>query len=183
MTKVQRLWHYLASDAPAGEDRPIGPMKFEALLELLRRGTIAEDTLVRAEHADWEYADRIEEIVTALPLDQERLIREYIGYGEAELGQENWGWASNRMFSLLAALPELAWPIIAELIDRAPSERSLGFIAASPLEDLLSEHGEQFIERVEARAASNAKFKRALSMVNRLGMSEIVWQRVLSARA
>ena len=158
-------------------------MTLEALLELIRQGSIAEDTLVRADDSDWTSADQVEQIVTGLPLDRERLIQEYIGYGEAEIGQENWGWASNRMLSLLRRLPELAWPITAELIDRAPSDRSLEFFAAGPLEQLLSDHGEQFIARVEERSAQNSKFKRALGMVARLRMSEHVWHRVLAANA
>jgi GYF domain 2 len=145
---VHDQWEYLAVDDAADTDRPVGPMSLDALLGLLRAGTIAEDTLVRSKGSAWEYADRVEEVVTALPLDEERLIREYIGYGEADADSVQWGWASNRMYSLLVALPELAWPLIVQLIDRAPSDQSLGFIAASPLEDLLSDHGPRFIERV-----------------------------------
>jgi GYF domain 2 len=177
------LWYYLANDAATDGDLPVGPLSLESLIELIRAGSIAEDTLVRVGDSGWEYADRVEPVVTALPLDRERLIEEYIGYGEAEIGHENWGWASHRMNSLLVALPELAWPITTELIDRAPSDQSLGFFAASPLEDLLSAHGEQFIDRVEDRAATNPKFKRALGILNQLGMTEHVWHRVLAAGA
>jgi hypothetical protein len=85
------------------------------------------------------------------------------------------------MYSLLEAFPELAWQLIAEMIERAPSDASLGFLAASPLEDLLSEHGPAFIACVEQRAAESPKFRRALGKVWRLGMTDDVWQRVQQA--
>jgi hypothetical protein len=69
------------------------------------------------------------------------------------------------------------------MIERAPSDKSLGFIAASPLEDLLSKHGPEFIDRVENRAAESPKFCRALGMLRRLGMSEEVWHRVQKTAA
>jgi hypothetical protein len=52
------------------------------------------------------------------------------------------------MCSALENVPELAWELIVELIERAPSDHSLGFFAAGPLEDLPSKDGAQFIERV-----------------------------------
>lgn len=90
----------------------------------------------------------------------------------------NWGWASDRMYSMLEAVPEMAWDIIIELIDRAPSDESLSFFAASPLEDLLSKDGPAFIDRVEQRAVHNVQFRRALGMLKRLGMVDDVWSRV-----
>ena len=129
----------------------------------------------------WAEANTVEEVLRALPLDRERLIQEYIGYGEAPQGEENWGWANDRMYSLLEALPEFAWELIVEMIDRAPSDRSLGFLAASPLEDLLSKDGPLFISRIEQRAVESSKFHRALGMLRRLEMTDEVWRRVQNA--
>ena len=67
------------------------------------------------------------------------------------------------------------------MLERAPTDASLGFLAASPLEDLLSKDGPLFIARVEMRAAENVKFRRALGMLRRLGMTDDVWQRVQRA--
>lgn len=64
------------------------------------------------------------------------------------------------------------------MIERAPSDASLSFLAASPLEDLLSKDGPDFIGRVEERARENAKFRRAVGMLRRLGMTDDVWKRV-----
>jgi hypothetical protein len=69
------------------------------------------------------------------------------------------------------------------MIERAPSDNSLGFLAASPspLEDLLSKDGPSFIARVEQRAAESVNFHRALGMLRRLGMTDEVWNRVQNA--
>ena len=56
-----------------------------------------------------------------------------------------------------------------------------GFLAASPLEDLLSKDGPLFISRVEKHATESANFHRALGMLRRLGMTDDVWTRVQHA--
>src|SRR5262249_11409572 len=117
----------------------------------------------------------------ALPLDRERIVREFIAYGEAPLRQVPWGWASDRMYHIIDGAPEVAWELVTTLIDRAPSDESLGFFAAGPLEDLLSQHGPALIDRVEARAPDNPTFRRALEMLQRLGMTDDVWERVRRA--
>jgi hypothetical protein len=176
-------WYYLLDD----DETVQGPLSLEQLCELIRYGHLPDDVLVSLERnlesTSWAKADTVEEILLALPFNRERLVREYIAYGEAPPGEEDWGWASARMFSLLNALPEFAWPLIIEMIDRAPSERSLNFIAASPLEDILSSDGPSFISRVEQRALENTKFRRALGMLYRHGMTDDVWRRIQSAAA
>ena len=172
-------WYYCVADR---DDETVhGPVSLTRLAELIRTEQLPYEVLVSHEPQSdetWAEADTIREILDAIPLDREGLMREYIAYGEAAPGEENWGWASDRMYSLLEALPELAWELIVEMIDRAPSDASLGFIAASPLEELLSKDGPAFIDRVEKRAAENRQFGRALAMLRRLGMTEDVWQRV-----
>jgi hypothetical protein len=177
-----RDWYYL--DDRVDPERPVGPVSLSRLSELIRLGDLPYDVLVSTEsslEADWVEADRLKQVLDAVPLDRERLMCEYIAYGEAPRGQEHWGWASERMYSILEAIPELAWELIAEMMERAPTDASLGFLAASPLEDLLSKDGPLFITRVEKRAAENVKFRRALGMLRRLGMTDDVWQRVQRA--
>ncbi|HEX2878900.1 MAG TPA: hypothetical protein VHO25_05125 [Polyangiaceae bacterium] len=175
-------WYYC--DTERDNETAYGPVSLGRLCELIRSeqlpyGVLVSNDPMKGPH--WAEADTIEEIVRAIPLDRERLIVEYLGYGEAPLGEEPWGWASDRMYSLLEGVPELAWDLIIEMIERAPSDDSLSFIAASPLEDLLSKDGPLFITRVEDRARENTKFRRALGMLNRLGMTDDVWQRVQTA--
>lgn len=169
-------WYYLHPDDD--EDSAVGPLALSDLVKMIRDAELPEDVLVSTDQEVWNRADAVEDILNALPLDRERIFREYIAYGEAPLGQENWGWASARMLSILNGAPEIAWQLIVELIERAPSESSLSFFAAGPLEDLLSDHGDHFIERVELRAAQNAKFRHAVRSLRRLDMTDDVWRRV-----
>lgn len=172
-------WYYC--DEERDEEKVYGPVSLVRLAELIRSEQLPYGVLVSHEPMPgptWVEADTVREILDAIPLDRERLVREYIAYGELPFGQDGCGWASDRMYSLLQALPELAWEITVDIIERAPSDDALGFIAASPLEDLLSKDGPEFIDRVETRAAQNRKFARALGMLKRLEMTEDVWRRV-----
>jgi len=180
---VADTWYYC--DWEVDDERAFGPFTLEQLAELIRTGKVSFDFIVSREGTEgskWVHADEVEEILDAVPLDVERLMTEYIGYGETPPGDEKWGWASDRMYQLLDYFPERAWPLIIEMIDRAPSEDCLSFLAASPLENLLSKDGPAFIDRVEQRAAVNAKFRRALGMLKRLGMTDDVWRRVQAAK-
>lgn len=167
-------WYYC--DAERDDERVEGPVAFERLVQLIRADELPYDVLVSTDEETWVEADTVESILRAIPIDRERIIREYIEYGESM--DPEWGWASHRMYSILENVPELAWELIIELIDRAPSDNSLSFFAAGPLEDLLSADGPDFIERVERRAQTNATFRRAVGMLRRLAMSDEVWARV-----
>ncbi len=57
---------------------------------------------------------------------------------------------------------ENAWQMILELIDRAPDDPALSFVAAGPLEDLIRRHGAQFGERLAERANQDERFRDAL---------------------
>jgi hypothetical protein len=167
-----KSWYYCNADV---DETSFGPVSLEQLAELIGTGQLPYDVLVSTTDADWEEADTVLQVLEAIPLDKERLIQEYVAHGEAFAGEENWGWASDRMYGLLERIPELAWSLLIEMIDRAPSDASLSFLATSPLEDLLSKDGPDFIARVEERAAENPKFRRALTLLNRLGTSDDVW--------
>ncbi len=77
--------------------------------------------------------------------------------------------------------PERLWKITKALVIAAPDERTLAYIGVGALEDLLSRHGEQFIELIEQQAAVDAKFRFCLAGVWRSRMSEELWQRVTAA--
>lgn len=78
--------------------------------------------------------------------------------------------------------PELAWAAILRIMEHGPSAEQFPILAAGPMEELLSKHGPQFIERVERQAATNPQFNYLLGGVWRLGMTEDVWARVQAAR-
>jgi hypothetical protein len=78
--------------------------------------------------------------------------------------------------------PELAWKSILEALNQPRMQPHLGTLAAGPLEDLLSLHGELVIERVETEARDNTKFAQLLEGVWQHKMSEDIWARVQVAR-
>jgi len=158
-----------------------GPIELSHLTELVPGGWLPDDVRISRDRENWEYADSVTEFLLALPLDRDRIIREYVEYGVTPVGQVRWGWASDRMYHIIRGAPDIAWELVTKLIDLAPSDEALGYFAAGPLEDLLSEHGPYLIARVEDRARDNPTFLRALQRVWRLGMTDDVWQRVQCA--
>ena len=74
--------------------------------------------------------------------------------------------------------PEKGWQAILNALEDPRLEKHLGTLAAGPLEDLLSYHGEAFIARVEAKAKSNPKFAWLLGGVYQYQMTDEIWSRV-----
>jgi hypothetical protein len=60
--------------------------------------------------------------------------------------------------------PEQAWPIILELIRRAPDEESLTYIGSGALEDLVNNTGDRFADRIAAENG-NERFRSSLRHV------------------
>ena len=96
-----------------------------------------------------------------------------------EWGEENWGWATELLNKLVQHEPESAWQLINELILEAQDDEELGCVAAGPLEDLLSVHGSQFVERVEHASGSSERFQRCLAGVwGQSRFSSSVYERI-----
>jgi hypothetical protein len=74
-------------------------------------------------------------------------------------------WAFDEMNRLVRQDPEEAWPWIVEMVQRAPNDRILAFVAAGPLEDLIRLHAATFIDRIETAAKNDREFRKALSGV------------------
>jgi len=90
-------------------------------------------------------------------------------------GDLHWTWAV--VDSLVRDKPELAWPILLEVMERVP-DGNLNVLSAGPLEDYLGNHGPRVIHAVEAEAAANLRLRQALAMMWQGGMTDDVWQRV-----
>ena len=58
--------------------------------------------------------------------------------------------------------PERLWPIMIALVDRAPSNEILMWIAAGLVEDTVTWHGRRFLDRLEQRAVVSKNFHAAL---------------------
>ncbi len=75
------------------------------------------------------------------------------------------GWATMLLEQMIDHQPDSAWSLILQLVATAEADDELGWVAAGPLENLLADHGPQFIERVEQCASSNARFRECLREV------------------
>ncbi len=61
--------------------------------------------------------------------------------------------------------PERAWPVILELVQRAPDDEALIFIGADALEDFVRQWGALFESRIVDQAARDEQFRKALASV------------------
>jgi hypothetical protein len=73
-------------------------------------------------------------------------------------------WAWDELFSSVLDDPERAWPVILALVQLG-SDGELGTVGAGPIEDLVVKHGRAFIDRIEAEAAGNDRFRKALATI------------------
>ena len=74
-------------------------------------------------------------------------------------------WAFEQMEDLIHSDPETAWSYILEIMEFETSDNILGNLAAGPLEELLYNHGNKFIDRVELLARQEPKFTKLIKGV------------------
>jgi hypothetical protein len=78
---------------------------------------------------------------------------------------------ANRPWDTLAQLltgpseVDQAWPLILALIEQAPSDEALAYVAAGPLEDLIHAHGAEFGDRIVDQARRDPRLRQALGGV------------------
>ena len=80
------------------------------------------------------------------------------------------------------AKPEHQWQFILAAMAHA-GDNELGHIAAGPIEHLLGNYGDKYIENIEQQAATDPKFARMLLDVWKYMMSDDVWARVEAIKA
>jgi len=106
------------------------------------------------------------------------------GYLANYAGDESAFWAFEEACELVTRDPERLWHITLRLIQQAPDDAALAYVAAGPLEDILAAHGPAFIERVEDLARKDARFLFALASVwGEVRMSPDICARVEAVRA
>jgi hypothetical protein len=107
----------------------------------------------------------------------EEVVAAYLRYYRTKDDADFWAW-EELDGSLVFGNGEPQWPRIVELVEHARNEMELHYIAAGPLEDLLSHHGLRFIDRIEAQARTDPKFKRAVAGVWLHPRQDPLWDRV-----
>ena len=95
--------------------------------------------------------------------DREGLLKDW--FAEHAPDSPIYGWATELLVHVTEDEPEVAWDLVLGLVERAPEDEALGWVAAGPLEDLLCHHGPELIDRVEALARSDPRFRRCLARV------------------
>ena len=86
-------------------------------------------------------------------------------------------WSHDRLWELIQDDPEAAWNII-QIISREGSDLIRSNLATGPLEDLLVAHGDRFIDRVEALAERDARFRKLLGATWQNSMPDPLWSRI-----
>lgn len=104
------------------------------------------------------------------------LVRAYLEYSATD--RPDLFWSFDRLRDLIEHAPDDAYDVIRELVRQAPSPYVLSIVAAGPLEDLLSDWGERFIDRLEADARDDPKLMAACAGVWKLYMPDEVWDRL-----
>jgi hypothetical protein len=88
-------------------------------------------------------------------------------------------WAYEAVEDLLGTDPERMWSLVLEMLKSTAEPLYRAYVAAGPLEDLLAQHGAQFIERAEALATSERWFLDSLRSIYLQGrMPEAVRVRI-----
>jgi hypothetical protein len=104
----------------------------------------------------------------------------WISYQCAEDGKsrDKLLWSLNELWRLIEDDPEKAWAVIHQIRRLNGTEYILANLAAGPLEDLLGDHGDKFIERVELLSRQDEQFRKMLGAVWQGNMPEAIWVRV-----
>lgn len=84
----------------------------------------------------------------------------------------------NYVDSLIESDPNNGLDFVIAALSQETDPVVLACLAAGPLEDLLVNHGDYVIERVEREAKDNVRFRELLSAVWKNAMTDTVWQRV-----
>ena len=92
-------------------------------------------------------------------------------------------WAIERFMLVdTTTSPEDCWVAILEILSRSPPQEVIAVLAAGALEDLIANHGADFIERIETESRRNPAFRQLLGGVwqNRTPLE--IWPRIKKAQ-
>lgn len=113
----------------------------------------------------------------------EALVPLWLADNLTERAEDDFPWSALCVFEL-RGYPEEAWTFIRKALAGAETVWQVVMLAAGPLEDLIAEHGEAVIERIEREARHSARFRFALTGVWPQGHGHNpIWARVEAARA
>lgn len=97
--------------------------------------------------------------------ERDRLAKTWIfaqKLGVGTLGYDRHSWAVDELIDLAFHRPNMLWDLILRILQIDRSKEIVAAIGAGPLEDLMVQHGETFIDRIEQLAAVSPIFKEAM---------------------
>lgn len=95
--------------------------------------------------------------------DIKKLTQAWIDFQRTENSDSEW--SSDDFIDLANEAPEIAWECILSVIETESTDDILSNLAEGPMEDLLAEHGSQFIDRIESISKENIVFARLIKRV------------------
>ena len=90
-------------------------------------------------------------------------------------------WAEIEMSRLAREDPGRCWKLLLAILQRDQSQQVIGSLSSGALEELLAEHGEEFIDTVEKQAQRDPTFAFLLGGVWQGDMLDHIWTRVQKA--
>lgn len=117
-------------------------------------------------------------------MDIETLSREWIKAQEGETDSSgNNHWSIDYVIDLtLDGKSEELWSFIKHTYKQKLPNSVVEVLAAGPMEDLLANFGDKYIEEIEALAKTDKEFKELLGGVWQNSMSDELWERVCKIR-
>lgn len=114
----------------------------------------------------------------------EALVDLWLADNAEEPEGEDFPWSVLCVFEL-REYPEVLWTFIRKALTGATTIWQVVMLAAGPLEDLVAEHGDEFIDRIEREARHSARFRFALTGVwpQQGEGNTVLWSRIEKARA
>ena len=100
--------------------------------------------------------------------ERERLAKTWIyaqQLGVGTFGYDRHSWAVDVVIDLAFHQPNNLWELMLRIMEIDSSEKIVKAIGAGPLEDLMVQHGEALIDKVEHLATKSAAFKAAMQNV------------------
>ena len=97
-------------------------------------------------------------------LSNSELITAYLRHYRTNADSDFWAWEEVKERVLWGTDAHAAWHLVQSLVSAA-DETSLGYVAAGPLEDLVTAHGVVLINELEAAARQDPKFRECLGHI------------------
>lgn len=97
-------------------------------------------------------------------LSDSELSKAYLKHHETRTDSDFWAWEEIQKRVLWGEDPLAAWRLVQTLVSAAGDD-ALGYVAAGPLEDLVTAHAPALIHEIEAKARKDSKFREFLSLI------------------